>query len=68
MQSENYVLGVIIAIALLPVFLYVLGPFLTIWSLNILFGLKIPTTFWTWLAMLWIHVVITTAVKKAKNE
>ena len=27
-----------------------LGPLLTIWSLNTLFGLKIAYTIWTWLA------------------
>lgn len=32
------------------------GPLVVIWSLNTLFGLLIPYTFWTWLAtffLLW---------------
>jgi hypothetical protein len=29
-----------------------LGPFATIWALNLLFGLDIPYTFLTWLAVL----------------
>ena len=36
---------------ILIVFMVLIGPFLTIWSLNTLFPvLAIPYTFWTWLA------------------
>jgi hypothetical protein len=43
--------------ALLVVFfvlLIIVGPFITIWSLNTLFGLGIAYTFWTWLAMIFL--------------
>jgi len=36
--------------------LFLLAPFLSIWSLNTLFPtLSIPYTIWTYLAMLWVH-------------
>lgn len=45
----------IIAILLVVVF-FVAAPFITIWSLNTLFGLGIGYTFWTWLAGLWLLI------------
>jgi len=42
----------IIGIGLLLLLLIIVGPFITIWSLNTLFGLGIAYTFWTWLAMM----------------
>jgi hypothetical protein len=36
------------------VLLIIVGPFITIWSLNTLFGLGIAYTFWTWLAMIFL--------------
>jgi len=33
------------------ILLILVGPLVTIWSLNTLFGLGIAYTFWTWLAM-----------------
>jgi len=38
----------------LIVTLIAVGPLITIWSLNTLFGLGIAYTFWTWLATLWL--------------
>lgn len=35
----------------------IFGPLVTIWALNLLFGLKIAFTFWTWLATLWITAI-----------
>lgn len=32
----------------------VVGPLITIWSLNTLFGLGIAYSFWTWLAVVWL--------------
>jgi cyanate permease len=36
------------------VILVAIGPLLTIWSLNTLFGLSIAYTFWTWLAVVFL--------------
>ena len=46
-------LGVLALFALI-LLLIALGPLVTIWALNTLFGLKIAFTFWTWLAVLWL--------------
>ena len=48
-------------IAVFVLFLIVLvliGPLISIWALNTVFGLGIAYTFWTWLAMAWIGLVI----------
>lgn len=34
----------------------IIGPFLTIASLNTLFGLNIAYTFWTWLSVAWMNL------------
>ena len=34
----------------------IIGPFLTIASLNTLFGLNIAYTFWTWLSVGWLNL------------
>lgn len=48
---------VILALAAVAFF-----PLVTIWSLNTLFGLSIDYTFWTWLAMIWLHSNMLSAV------
>lgn len=48
----------IILIALLILVLVIVGPFITIWSLNTLFGLGIAYTVWTWLAMAWLGLAL----------
>jgi len=44
-------------ILLLLLFILVFAPFLTIWSLNVLFGLGIGYTLWTWIAVVWLSTV-----------
>ena len=34
----------------------IIGPFLTIGALNMLFGLNIAYTFWTWLSVGWLNL------------
>jgi len=52
MKNLGIGLLIIVLIALI-----VIGPFVTIWSLNTLFGLSIDYTFWTWLAVVWLSLV-----------
>lgn len=42
---------------LLLVLLFVLAPVFTILSLNTVFALSIPVTFWTWLSVVWLQAV-----------
>jgi len=49
-------------VVLCAVFLLV-GPLISIWTLNTLFGLGIVYTFWTWLAMLCAHVFFHGGIK-----
>lgn len=60
-----------IFLILVAILLIVFGPFVTIWSLNTLFGLGIAYTFWTWLAMAWLSLTtfgsISSAVRNKEN-
>ena len=50
----------IIVVALLAVLLVILtivGPLITIWSLNTIFGLQIPYEFKSWAAVIWLMTV-----------
>ena len=47
-----------IALLIFVVALIICGPFITIWSLNTLFGLAIAMTFKTWFATLWIGAIV----------
>lgn len=46
----------------------VVGPFVTIWALNTLFGFKIAFTFWTWLASAWLSAVVGGTRYVSKNK
>ena len=48
----------VILIAVLVLFIFIAGPFISIWALNALFGLGISYNFWAWLAMAWAMMVI----------
>ena len=50
---------VILAIVLFVLFI---GPVITIWSLNTLFGTGIVLSFESWLATFWITFLLTTAI------
>ena len=50
------------ALLTLLVLLIIIGPVLTIWSLNTLFGTGIEFTVTSWLAVLWITVALSAAV------
>lgn len=49
----------IIGLILLIVALIAVGPLLTIWSLNTLFGLSIAYTFKTWIAALVLGLLVS---------
>lgn len=69
----KYILGTfgIFGLIAFILVLIVFGPFVSIWSLNTLFGLGIAYTFKTWLAAVWIQMVtfggVQTAVKSKKD-
>lgn len=44
---------------LLVALLAIVGPFVTLWSLNTLFpSLHIPYDLWSWLAMVWLNGMV----------
>lgn len=56
----------VIAFLLSIVVLIIVAPLISIWALNTLFGLQIVTSIWTWLAMTWLHLMITNGMIKGK--
>lgn len=56
MNTNLFLAGMILAI--------VVGPLLTIWALNILFGLVIETTLSTWFATAWLQGLLISRVTK----
>lgn len=49
--------------------LLLIGPLLTIWSLNVLFPvLAIPYNFFTWLAALWLGAVLSGGLVARNKE
>ena len=51
-----------VALLVLVVFLIIIGPVLTIWSLNTLFDTGIELTLKTWFAVFWITVLLSAAL------
>jgi len=58
----------IIGIGLVVVAAIVFGPIITIWALNLLFGLTIPSTFATWFAVLWLGSFTTVASRGSNSN
>lgn len=54
MQGFAMLVVIVLFIALIGI-----GPIITIWSLNTLFGLNIAYSIWTWLATLWLGSFLT---------
>jgi hypothetical protein len=52
----------IVGLVLLLVVLLAIGPLLTIWALNTLFGLGIAYTFWTWLAVIFLGMFLNARI------
>lgn len=48
----------VVFVVLTVIFLVVFGPFITVWSLNTLFGLEIDYSFKTWAAVIWLTTVL----------
>ena len=52
----------------LIIILAVLTPIAAIWGLNVLFGLAIPYTFETWLAVLAVKLFFINPVQRVNND
>jgi hypothetical protein len=63
----NDSIKIIVLVALL-ILLILVGPLVTIWSLNTLFNLDIAYTIWTWLATAWLSLVTFGSVTSAINK
>ena len=51
--------ALIVFVILAMLALIIVGPFITIWAINTLFGFTIGYTFKTWFAMLVVHNVVS---------
>jgi cellulose synthase/poly-beta-1,6-N-acetylglucosamine synthase-like glycosyltransferase len=63
----NDIVKLILLIILLLTIVF-FAPFITIWSMNTLFALTIPYTFWTWVAMSWLSLVTFGGVIHASKK
>ena len=52
-------------VLLLLVALFALGPWLTILAVNQLFGTAIQFTFWNWLSVVWLQIVVASTSSKS---
>ena len=52
----------LVGLVLLIAVLVLIGPFVTIWALNTLFGLGIAYTFWTWLAVVFLGMFLNARI------
>jgi tryptophan-rich sensory protein len=65
----NDKLGMMILIAAVVIFLIIVGPLITIWSLNTLFPvLAIPYNIWTWLATVFLFAAIRANVSAKRKD
>lgn len=48
--------------------LIICSPLATIWALNTLFTIGIPYTIHTWLAVLWLHMLLSPAVLQKREK
>ena len=71
MQNKIEVLMFVLAVVVLLVAIGV-GPLLTLWSINTLFGLGIVYNFWNWLAVAWLNLAtfgsLSMAIRSLKQE
>jgi hypothetical protein len=45
--------------------LLIVGPWLSILAINQLFGTTIQLTFWNWLSIFWLHIVVASTISKS---
>jgi hypothetical protein len=45
--------------------LFIVGPWLSILAVNQLFGTTIQLTFWNWLSVFWLHIVVASTTSKS---
>lgn len=57
----------IVGLIVLYVVLVIVGPIITIWSLNTLFSLGIAYTFWTWLAVIVLGTFINSNIGRKSS-
>ena len=52
-------------VVLVVIGLFVVGPWLSILAINQLFGTTIQLTFWNWLSVFWLHIVVASTTSKS---
>lgn len=65
-HRDSYEYGLFTGLILSVLFLVFLSPFITIWSVNTLFGNSIPINLWTYLATLWLTGLVAGSSVRSK--
>ena len=55
---DEKIVGLVIVALIYVVLMAIIGPFLTIWSLNTLFGFTLAYSFKNWMAIVWLTIVL----------
>jgi hypothetical protein len=55
----------LLGVILLVIGIFVIGPWLTILAINQVFSTTIPLTFWNWLSIAWLHLVVASTTSKS---
>lgn len=54
----------VFAVVMLLILVFAIGPFLSIFAINHLFGTAIAMNFSNWVAALWLHIVVASSTSK----
>jgi hypothetical protein len=67
MTAENMKIAIVIFFFLVTIACFLGSPFLTIWSLNVLFHTEIAYSFSSYVAMLWVTLLLCSFRLTYKN-
>lgn len=66
-MKDTAILTSVLVLVLFAIVAILFGPIFTIWSLNLIFNLSIPITFWTWLSTAWLSFLVVGFKKTSKD-
>lgn len=54
----------VFAVVMILILVFAIGPFLSIYAINHLFGTAIAMSFSNWIAAVWLHIVVASSTSK----
>lgn len=59
---------ILLGVVAFAIAVVVFAPLITIWALNLLFGLSIPATLATWAAAFWLSWIVSGGIRTSSNK